>query len=300
MMVQQARSEHSIEMERFYRYLGISRQGAHQGIESCKREKEMMAEIEHLVREYRLTKDRRAGSRSLFYNLGIKEAYHIGVTKFERLMSRYDQCLLPLHVRITTTTSCMQSWNYPNLTEGLKIQSINELVVGDLTYIVYGKDRYYLFCLTDVYSGRIVGHCFSNRMRSIEAKIALDRWIYLRGKQKMINCIHHTDGGSQYFSSIYLTTLQDLGVQVSVAKNCLQNGYAEQRNGLFKHHLLPTIKAGKKQSLEKEIESSIKYYNFERKQEGFNWRSPVEYERYTATLEARPMMVLYQPQTHLK
>lgn len=294
MMIHQARAEHGISMERFYAYMGISRQGAKQGIASCQEEKAMMTEIEVLVTNYRLKKDRRAGSRSLFYNLGIKQLYNIGVTKFERLMSCNGLCLLPLQIRIITTTSSLQSWNYSNLTSGLEIQNINELVVGDLTYIDYGKVRYYLFCLTDVYSGRIVGHCISTRMRSIEAMIAFNMWINLRGIDNLKLCIHHTDGGSQYFSEIYLTALQKLGVQVSVAKNCLQNGYAEQRNGLMKYHLLPTINSCEENNFIRAVDQVIACYNDERKQKALNWKSPIEYENFIATLETRPSMKLYE------
>jgi transposase InsO family protein len=254
-----------------------------------------MEEIEEMVTAYRLEKDRRGGSRSCYYNLLIKEKFDLGVTKFEQLMSEYKLTLAPLNIRIATTRSSLQSWNYENLTDGLEIQNINELVVGDLTYIIYGKDRYYLFCLTDVYSGRIVGHSFSTRMRSQEAKITLDRWITLRGADNVKSCIHHTDGGGQYFSSLYLGELEALNIQVSVAKNCLQNGYAEQRNGLFKHHLLPTVNKVKAhpEYLSKEIDNCIDFYNNERMQEALHWKSPVNYECYLQTTNLRPVMKLH-------
>jgi transposase InsO family protein len=293
MMIHQAREKHKISMERFYSHMGISRQGAKQGIAAYQKEKEMMGEIEVLVKDYRLEKDRRAGSRSVFYNLGIKQLYSIGVTKFEGLMSRYGLCLLPLQTRIITTKSTLQSWNYRNLTSGLELQSINKLVVGDLTYINLGKARYYLFCLTDVYSGRIVGYSLSTRMRSEDAMVALNMWMILRGMQNLFLCIHHTDGGGQYFSKIYLKALRKLGVRVSVAKNCLQNGYAEQRNGLIKHHLIPTISSVKEKNLHQGIAQVIEYYNAERKQEALGWKSPVEFENYIATLGVRPTMQLY-------
>jgi transposase InsO family protein len=294
MKIHKARGEHEVRMERFYKYMGMSRQGAKQGIASFQKEKTMMGEIEVLVTNYRLKKDRRAGSRTLFYNLGIKVLYGIGVTRFEGLMSKYGLSLHPLQTRIITTKSSLQSWNYRNLTSGLELQSINKLVVGDLTYINWGKKRYYLFCLTDVYSGRIVGYSLSTRMRSEDAMIALNMWMILRGMQNLLLCIHHTDGGGQYFSKIYLKALRKLGVRVSVAKNCLQNGYAEQRNGLIKHHLIPTISSVKEKHLHKGMGQVIEYYNAERKQAALGWKSPVEFEKYIATLEVRPTMQLYQ------
>ena len=78
----------------------------------------MMIEIEMKVKDYRRHKDRRAGSRNIYYNLDIKSQYGMGVTKFERLMSKYGLTLLPLRVRVMTTKSCCQSWNYTKVHKG--------------------------------------------------------------------------------------------------------------------------------------------------------------------------------------
>jgi transposase InsO family protein len=290
--------EQGIAMEGVYRHLGVRRQTIHKRIASTTEEQEMMKKIGELAKRYRREKDRRAGSRSLFYNLEVKKIFGIGVTKFEQLMSAHGMTLSPLQVRVITTQSSLQSWNYSNLIEGLEVQNINQLVVGDLTYITYSKDRFYLFCLTDVYSARIVGHCFSTRMRSSEAQSALDKWTALREKKKLRGSIHHTDGGSQYFSRDYLRVLKELGIQVSVAQNCLENGYAEQRNGLIKYHLIPTIKTTRVGDLAKEIDRIIDFYNSERKQDCLGWRSPVEFEQYIRTVVERPKRVIYSPETN--
>lgn len=275
----ETRHVHGVVMERFYSCQGITRQAVHQYKQAREAEQEMMKEVASLVKAYRQEKDRRAGSRSLFYNLGIRELYGIGVNKFERLMARYGLTLAPLRIRVVTTRSCFQSWNYPNLIKGLTLSNINELVVGDLTYVQLGKHRYFLFCLTDVYSGRIVGHCFHWRMRAKEALVALEMWVELRGHTAVRGCIHHTDGGSQYFAVVYMAPVTQYGLRVSVAGNCLDNAYAEQRNGLIKHHLLPLIRYTEGPQLYKEVDRVIHCYNHERKQEGLGWLTPVEYEQ---------------------
>ena len=296
MEIRTSQDKHKISMERFYDYLGISRQGVHQRLSVHRTQSEMMQEIDVKVAAYRSGKDRRAGSRSLFYNLGIKEAYGLGVNKFERLMSAYHMSLVPLHVRVITTRSSLQSWNYENLAEGLELSDINQLVVGDLTYLSIGTQRYYLFCLTDVYSARLVGFCLHSRMRSSEAKVALDMWSTLRGKGHLRSSIHHTDGGKQYFSHIYMNELRDLEVRVSVAKNCLENGYAEQRNGFIKYHLLPTIRLTRGGYLTREINRIMHFYNHERKQESLGWKSPVEFEKHVTQLKEKPLRKVYHPE----
>lgn len=284
---------HMISMEKFYEYTGLTRQGFAQGVERQKIANLYWLAIEPMVLAYRKNKDRRAGSRSLFYNLDIKHKFSMGVNKFEQLLSEHGLCLAPLRTRVVTTRSSMQSWNYPNLISGLTINGINQVVVGDITYIYINAQRFFLFCLTDIYSSRIVGHWISRNMRAEDAKKAAKMWMKLRKAENLENCIHHTDGGGQYFSRLYLAILNDLKVQISRAKICLNNGYAEQINGLIKHHLLPTISTSGKEVPHQQIKQIIKIYNHERKQEGLGWLSPVAFERKVAKMECKPEFKLH-------
>lgn len=285
-------------MEGFYRLCGISRQGFMQGRERLVATEKVMKAIEKEVSVYRSNKDRRAGSRSLYYNLSIGLRYGIGVNKFERLMSRYGLTLVPMRVRVVTTHSSSQSWNYSNLAEGLVIDGINQLVVGDLTYIYMGTDLYYLFVLTDVYSSRIVGYHLGKRMRKEEACLAQQQWLDLRSIEQLEGCIHHTDGGGQYLSKVYREQME--GVRVSISKNCLDNGFAEQRNGLLKHHLLPTMKNGNLNHLLKSIGEIMYFYNHERKQENLGWLTPVGYEKFCSEQTEPPKMRIYHRSKRIK
>ena len=287
------RLTHGLPMSAFYRYCGISRQGYYQGLANQLKTSDVVDQLTDLVEAYRKDNDRRAGLRSLYYNLSIKSRFNLGVNKFERLMRQAGLSLGPMRIRVVTTRSDYQSWNYPNLAKGLIINDINKLVVGDLTMITLGKDRYYLFCLVDVYSCRIVGARLSETMKAQEARHSLRQWVSLRGETSLAGCIHHTDGGSQYFSKLYLADMRQLKLAISVAKNCLENGYAEQRNGLIKHHLIPTMKlASSLKGLRIELDRVIGQYNNNRKQQALGWRSPVEFEQYWEDKEKRPPMTL--------
>lgn len=284
--------EHGLSMERFYRYVGISRQSFYGSVCRLEEERRMVDYICNLVEHYRSTVDSRAGSRSLFYNLAIKTRFGIGVNKFERLLSTYGLNLKPLRVRVVTTRSSMQSWNYPNLLNGRVIKDINQAVVGDLTYLYYRGKRYYLFCLTDLYSSRIVGYYVGLNMRAEDAVKALLMWIRLRGKVQ--GAIHHTDGGSQYFSEVYLGICGKEKVAMSCASNCLQNGYAEQINGLIKHHLLPCVQDNKTMTITKVIDRVTYVYNNLRKQERLGWMSPIEFEKNISKATCKPSVKLYK------
>lgn len=295
--IKSRQGEHGLVMECFYGHIGISRQGFTKLTQYHNRRSKMIEEIEGLVKVYRWEKDRRAGSRSLYNNLDIKARYGIGVNKFEQLMSANGLSLSPLRVRVVTTKSSMQSWNYPNLVNGFVIRDISQVVAGDLTYVQLAGQRYYLFCLTDLYSARIVGYQIGRNMRAEDAKKALDMWIRLRKRKNLEGCIHHTDGGSQYFSDLYLTRLERIKGKVSCAENCLMNGYAEQRNGLIKYHLLPTIQLGWGKGLDKEIKRIMQVYNHERKQERLGWLSPVEFEKKISGMIDKPEVSLHNFKT---
>ena len=291
--IKASRQDHGLCMEKFYSHVGISRQGFFKMAYRKQKERQMLQQIDGLVGKYRKSVDRRAGSRSLYYNLDIKVRLDIGVSKFERIMSEGGLSLAPMRTRVVTTRSSLQSWNYFNLINGFTLTRINQVVAGDLTYVYIHGRRYLLFCLTDLYSARIVGHHIGLNMRAEDAKEALDMWVRLRKEENLKGCIHHTDGGSQYFSDLYLTELQRLKAQISRAENCLMNGYAEQRNGLIKHHLLPTIRTSNPNGLAREIKRIIHIYNHQRKQEELGWLSPCEFEEKTFQADARPKRILH-------
>ena len=71
------------------------------------------------------------------------------------------------------------------------------------------------------------------------------------------------------------------------------NGHAEQRNGLIKHHLLPTVQATGNNQLGREINRVLRYYNEGRKQEALGWLSPVGFEKKISTMSIKPKRDLY-------
>lgn len=291
--IQKERAMHGLPMERYYSYAGISRQAYYKRLQRKDLYDRICNELSGKVLSYRAKKDARAGSRSLFKNLDIKSEYGIGINKFEHMMREMGLTMKPLRTRIVTTKSSFQSWQYSNLISGLEITDINQVIAGDLTYVDIGRDRWYTFCLTDLYSARIVGIEINNRMRSIEAFSCQQQWVELRGKENLQGCIHHTDGGSQYFSNLYLGGLQPIGVQVSVANNCLENGYSEQQNSMLKNHFIPTINYYPGMNISLEIKRISDFYNRERKQPKLGWLSPVAFEQKWHKKEGRPKIKLH-------
>jgi putative transposase len=288
-----------IRAEQIYTYYGKSRQGYFQAVAREKKRNIMMEAVECQVNRYRSTKDANAGSRTLYYNLNIKEQYNVGANKFEKLMSAHGLILRPVSTKIVTTQASSRSKKYSNLIAGLTLNNINQVVVGDLTYVYKDGQRYFVFSLFDLYSAMMVGIYGGKRMRALEGIKPLEQLIKLRGTEAIKCCIHHTDGGSQYFSNRYMDLLNFAKMRISVSGNCLDNGYAEQRNSMIKHHFLP-LKRGRNEIEFNKGLVEIQYeYNTNRKQNKLGWRSPVEFERDIREQEIRTEMQIFNYKANL-
>lgn len=264
-------------MQAFYSYVGISRQAHQQWRVSYASKQEMMSSMKNDITEYRSSIDFRAGSRSCFYNLDIKKRYDVGVNKFENLVAEMGMTLPIVKVRIITTKSSVLSRPYINLISGLTITGINQVIVGDITYLWHLGVRYYFFSYIDIFSGRVVGWAISTNMKADRALEAMMMVVECRAKENIVKMIHHTDGGGQYYSRLFMAMANELGLRMSKAKNCLENGYAEQFNSYLKYHLMPLLKSRSLGGIKRELKSIIDSYN-NRAQEKLDWLSPIEFE----------------------
>ncbi|MFN7611535.1 MAG: transposase [bacterium] len=248
-------------MQAFYRHVDVTRQAHHQWRVSNAAKQEMMSSMKKDIAEYRSSIDFRAGSRSCFYNLDIKRRYGVGVNKFESLVAEMGMTLPAVKVRVITTKSSALSWGYSNLISGLTITEVNTVMVGDITYLYQYGVRYYFFQFIDVFSGRVVGWVLADNMKTERAIEALRKVVKCRGKEQLKGLIQHTDGGGQYFSHRYIAKAEKLGIEMSRAKNCLENGHAEQFNSHLKHHIMPLVKSRSLIGMKRELKVLIDAYN---------------------------------------
>ncbi|MDD2635727.1 MAG: DDE-type integrase/transposase/recombinase [Bacteroidales bacterium] len=177
---------------------------------------------------------KRLGGRRMFFKLNVKT---VGINKFEKIMSANNLGVKIRKRRIKTTQGVHEETDR-NLINGLELNDINQVIAGDITYLILANKTFYIYTLKDMYSKRIIGLHASNNLFAISALIALIQGCKLRRKS-IYNCIHHTDAGSQYKSKIYRKKIKDNKLRQSIAENCLENGMAEQLNGMIKNDYLP-------------------------------------------------------------
>ena len=97
--------------------------------------------------------------------------------------------------------------------------------MGDITY-VHLKSRFvYVALLMDVFTRMIRGWHISQHLTQPLTLKPLEEALH-----RSVPEIHHSDQGVQYLSNIYISTLRDQGVEISVARrgHPWENGYAER------------------------------------------------------------------------
>jgi putative transposase len=127
--------------------------------------------------------------------------------------------------RKRTTHSQHEFQRYPNRVMNVEIERPDQVWVGDITYIRLQQDFVYLAVLMDVFTRSIRGWHLA---RSMDQSLTLTALI--RGLEKGIPEIHHSDQGVQYAATDYVTLLKKKGVQISMAEvgQAWQNGCAER------------------------------------------------------------------------
>ena len=218
-------------MNGLFELLQYSRQAHQQKYKRLQEKEKRNAEVLEQGRLARL-KYARVGSRRLYYMVGITA---VGINQFETLMSSAGFTVHPLRRLIRSTDSRGHKHKYPNLLiEGYELSDVNQLIVGDLTYFQNEYGLFYINLQTDVYSQRLVGHCGSDNKKSIHTIKAMEMAIELRGAESMECTISHMDYGAENRSDDFIGLLLRHKMQISMASNCLENGYAERRNGTIK------------------------------------------------------------------
>lgn len=260
-------------LEELYALLGVSRQAVHQNKKRKAWHDLRSQQVLDQVREIRKNHPV-MGCRPLYYKL---QDPGIGINTFEQLMVREGLTIPRRKKRIVTTQSTGQH-KYKNLTNGLCLNDINQLVVGDITYYQSVEILFYIFCLKDAYSGRIVGLTGDSNMMWDKAMACLGQLIALRGEAALKGMIHHTDGGGQFRSKDYIKKLVDLHVRISQAGNCLENGCAEQCNHVVKNQYLVNEHITNVRELHHAMEKVKRLINDERPVKRLGYLTPVEFE----------------------
>ncbi len=177
------------------------------------------------------------------------------------------------------TTNSKHTLGYrPNLLiDGIDVVRVNQVWVGDITYIPLPSRFAYLSMLMDLFSRKIVGWSLDLTMEETLVITALKQAIQAR--QPLPNLIHHSDRGGQYASDKYRNILRRASMQQSMnrAGDCYDNAFMESCFGTIKTELEMSTYDSLEQALQ-EIREYINYYNTMRRHSAIDYQSPTSFE----------------------
>jgi transposase InsO family protein len=237
-------------------------------------------------------KDRHCGYRRIREFLK-RDGWVVNHKRVLRLM-REDNLLSIRRRRFVVTTDSEHSWRiYPNLARSMVVTAINQLWVGDITYVRLQQEFIYLAVLLDVYSRRVIGWSLSRQLDSEFAQEALE--MALSQRRPAAGLVHHSDRGIQYACGHYVKRLEAHSITISMSRpgNPYDNAWAES--------FMKTLKAeevdGRRYRNFDHAKSCIgtfieDIYNQQRLHSALQYRSPIEFEsalrKYTVGIPRKP------------
>jgi transposase InsO family protein len=222
----------------------------------------------------------RLGTRKLRVLLAgelAQAGVQIGRDRFFEVLRKHG---LLLERRRSQTPRTTRSYHtlpvFRNLIKGRPIRSVNDVWVGDLTYLRTEEGFMFLALLTDVRSRHIVGHHVGDSLESVGCQQALQ--LALKRLPQGVRPIHHTDRGSQYCCHPYVQLALGAGLQMSMTEvdHCAENALAERMNGILKgEYGLDRTFATKAQS-RRAVEQAIELYGTRRPHSALDNEFPAE------------------------
>lgn len=207
----------------------------------------------------------------------------IGRDRFCQLLRSNDLMLRKRRFRPKTTESRHRFYRYEDLlnTEPkLVAKRPGELVVADITYIVYRGGFAYLSLLTDAYSRCIVGHCLHPTLEVEGCLRALHQAFdfYQRHRIDTTDMIHHSDRGIQYASTGYTALLRDRGCRISMTQtgDPLHNALAERMNNTLKNSWYISSERQSFQEAKQCVERAVLMYNEARPHQALESKTPMQ------------------------
>lgn len=165
---------------------------------------------------------------------------------------------------------------------------INQLWVADMTYIPTWAGFLYLSTVIDVYSRKVVGWAFGERMTADLVIMALNMALMTRKPESVI---HHSDQGSQYTSIAFDNRYKEMGVRPSMGTvgDAYDNAMAESFFATLECELIARrtwkTKTDARLGVFTWIES---WYNPRRRHSGLNYQSPNNFEGMHQKKQATP------------
>ncbi len=209
-----------------------------------------------------------------------KQGVNVSKKRVERLMR--EEGLQGRVVQVTRRQPGRREFNKKgeNLIMNLAApNTVNQVWVGDVTYLKVSGKWHYLATVMDLYSRRIIGWSLATYRTAALTKSAFIYALRKRGYPEGVT--FHTDRGIEYMGFEFQELLKNHRIKHSVNRpgRCTDNAYMES----FYHSLKAELVRGSVFNNPKELRSSVgkyihSFYNAVRLHSGIDYCSPIEFE----------------------
>ena len=235
-------------------------------------------ELQPMVQDIFQQHRRRYGARRISAELQ-SQGKSCSRSKARKIMDQTGLVAIqPKSFKPRTTDSKHKLGYSPNLLlGGIEIDRLNQVWVGDITYISLLGKFAYLALLMDLHSRKIVGWSLETTL--MQRLVISTLKAAIKQRQPIPGLIHHTDRGGQYAGNEYRQILKRAGMQQSMSRagDCYDNAFMESCFGTIKTELEITTYTSLEEAL-KEIQEYINYYNNQRRHSSIDYLSPNSFE----------------------
>jgi|LNFM01.2.fsa_nt_gb transposase InsO family protein len=166
-----------------------------------------------------------------------------------------------------------------NAQRGVQLDRVNQIWVGDVTYLRVSGQWRYLAVVMDKFSRRIIGWSTSTQRDAALTNDAMGH--ALRNRKPEIGLIFHSDRGMEYAAWAYRQKLSRHGVVQSMNRPGQMNDNAHMES--FFHSMKTEELYGKTftcdDTLQNTLLSYIQFYNQQRLHSSIGYRAPATFER---------------------
>jgi putative transposase len=154
-----------------------------------------------------------------------RNGWTVNGKRVRRIMSEMGLVGKTYRRKRRTTQSDHPFPRFANLVCDLEVVRPDEVWVSDITYVRLHWEFVYLAVIMDVFTRCVRGWHLGRSLDQDLTLVALGKAL-----EHGVPQIHHSDQGVQYASTAYVSTLEAVGVQISMAEvgQAWQNGYAER------------------------------------------------------------------------
>lgn len=206
----------------------------------------------------------------------------VGRRRVERLMREHGIQAISERLYRRMTGLSRQFVMVKNEIRELDVTGVDQLWVGDVTYLKVKGQWRYLATVMDRYSRRLLGWALGRERTTALARRALQHALSMRQPETLP--IFHSDRGVEYISTSYRKSLRKAGIVQSVnrPRRMNDNAHMESWNKTMKSDLYHREAYSSDGELRKAIRSYVDFYNRVRLHSSLGYQSPMEFEQACA------------------